>query len=211
MTTASQCSNGHDLEPDDLFCGQCGATTESGPVPEAGSCPEGHPNPTGNAYCGTCGLALEHHRAAPLSDGAPLPPPMTPRRRLTLALLAVGALALLAGTVAVLSSSNSEPESAPTTAAAAETTTTISPAAICEFELSEWMPYVTGSGSLMDAAAEFGTQDPAYGLIQQAWATFNANLYREGRDVASEFGYDVIAAGCTELGADYRPGRLPPP
>jgi hypothetical protein len=91
-----------------------------------------------------------------------------------------------------------------------ETTTLPDPDELCIEELSEWLPWVTGAGSTMDAAAEWGMQGEEYRIVLDGWSEFQRQVYLVGSDEASVLAYGVIARGCRAMTYDYEPGHLPP-
>ena len=86
----------------------------------------------------------------------------------------------------------------------------LTPEDLCVQELSDWMPWVTGLGSPMDAGAEWGMGSEEYQIIMGSWQTYNANLYKVGKDQASDMAYDAVANGCSNMTHDYIPGHQPP-
>ncbi len=93
---------------------------------------------------------------------------------------------------------------------AAETTTALDPDEICIEELSAWLPWVTGPGSTLDAAAEWGMQGEEYQIVLDGWSEYQRQLYLVGSDEASGLAYGVIARGCRAMTYDYEPGHFPP-
>jgi hypothetical protein len=81
---------------------------------------------------------------------------------------------------------------------------------LCIEELSEWLPWVTGPGSTMDAAAEWGMQGEEYRIVLNGWSEFQRQVYQVGNDEASALAYGEIARGCRAMTYDYEPGHLPP-
>lgn len=223
------CTNGHPMLHGDAFCGQCGAppTPEAPPPPSppgettpeaermpALACPEGHANPEGNLYCGTCGAMLT--MTAPPEDTvgerAGAPATASKDRSTRRIWIGVGLVAVAIAAVVVVSNrdSGSDPSSDDSDSYVEEATTTTLISDLCTEELSQWMPYVTGPGSLTDAMAEFGAQAPEVAIIRDAYLKFNSNLYQVGRDDASNASYDLLAQECVTLGDRYEPGHLPP-
>lgn len=130
--------------------------------------------------------------------------------------LAIGAVALLfvCGGIVVLSTSGSDDPSGDETAIVedepAETTIALDPDEICIKELSEWLPWVTGPGTTLDAAAEWGMQSEEYRIVVDGWSEFQRQLYQVGSDEASGLAYGAIDRGCRAMTYDYEPGHLPP-
>ena len=90
------------------------------------------------------------------------------------------------------------------------TTEAPDPVDVCVDELSEWLPFVTGAGSPIDAGAEWGMQSEEYQIIMGAWQIFNQNLYQVGNDQASAKAYQAISNGCHNMTHEYIPGHYPP-
>lgn len=86
----------------------------------------------------------------------------------------------------------------------------LTPEDLCVQELSDWMPWVTGAGSPIDAGAEWGMGSEEYQIIMGSWQVFKANLYKVGKDQASDMAYDAVATGCSNMTHDYIPGHPPP-
>jgi hypothetical protein len=132
--------------------------------------------------------------------------------------LAIGAVALLVvcGGLMFFSSRGGGSDSSSSSSddsEYADVTTTLpelTPEDFCVLELSDWMPWVTGPGSPMDAMAEWGAGAEEYQIIMSAWQTYNGNLYRIGKDEASDMAYDTVEAGCSTMTYDYTPGHTPP-
>lgn len=94
--------------------------------------------------------------------------------------------------------------------AAVEATVALEPEELCIEELSEWLPWVTGMGSTLDAAAEWGMQAEEYKIVIAGWSEYQRQLYQVGVDKASGLAYSEIARGCRAMTYDYQPGHLPP-
>jgi len=130
--------------------------------------------------------------------------------------LAIGAAALLVicgGLVFVSSRGGGSDYSSSDDTEYTDVTTTLpelTPEDLCVLELSDWMPWVTGPGSPMDAMAEWGAGAEEYQIIMSAWQTYNGNLYRIGKDEASDMAYDTVATGCRTMTNEYTPGHTPP-
>jgi hypothetical protein len=90
------------------------------------------------------------------------------------------------------------------------TTVPPDPDELCIEELSEWLPWVTGPGSTMDAAAEWRMQGEEYRIVLDGWSEFQRQVYQVGSDEASALAYGEIARVCREMTYDYEPGHLPP-
>lgn len=86
----------------------------------------------------------------------------------------------------------------------------LTPEDLCVQELSDWMPWVTGPGSPIDAGAEWGMGSEEYRIIMGSWQVFKANLYKVGKDQASDMAYEAVANGCGNMTHDYIPGHPPP-
>jgi hypothetical protein len=86
----------------------------------------------------------------------------------------------------------------------------LTPEDLCVQELSDWMPWVTGPGSPIDAGAEWGMSSEEYQIIMGSWQVFKTNLYKVGKDQASNMAYDAVATGCSNMTHDYIPGHPPP-
>lgn len=84
------------------------------------------------------------------------------------------------------------------------------PEDLCVQELSDWMPWVTGAGSPIDAGAEWGMGSEEYQIILGSWQVFKTNLYKVGKDQASDMAYKAVATGCSNMTHDYIPGHPPP-
>lgn len=214
-----KCINGHDIVDGDIYCGVCGA--EAPPLPasppsvvgEARSCPNGHSNPEGFEYCGTCGAAIDLNA----------PPKMRPligsgdgdgrsnSKKARLVWIGIGLICIVVIAAVVMSTQKSNSTSATDDTAYEDTTTTTLISDVCVQELSEWMPYITGSGhSLTDAIVEFGYASPDLTIIRDAYGKYMSNLYQLGRNKASDLSYALLADECATLGDRYEAGHHPP-
>lgn len=221
MSEPMRCANGHEILPADTFCGLCGSTAQQPPAPPARECPAGHENPADFDYCGTCGAAivftgdpgpeaenLDHDAAA---DAHALVRSSTERSTKWIwAGVGIAALVIAAIVVAANGGSDGDAAAEDDDATYEEVTTTTLISDLCIEELSQWMPYVSGEGSLMDAMAEFGSQAPETTIIRNANSLFMRQLYQVGRDDASAASYELLAQECIALGDAYEPGHLPP-
>jgi hypothetical protein len=128
--------------------------------------------------------------------------------------LAGVALVIVCGAIIGFSSRDGDESSGVSTDAddelAVDTTTAPDPDEICIEEPSAWLPWVTGPGSTMDAAAEWGMQGEEYRIVVDGWSEFRRQVYQVGNDEASALAYGVIARGCRAMTYDYEPGHLPP-
>lgn len=129
--------------------------------------------------------------------------------------IAAVALVIVCGAIIGLSSRGSDDTSSETSPdldqeAVVETTMAPDPDELCIEELSEWLPWVTGPGSTMDAAAEWGMQGEEYRIVLDGWSEFQRQVYQVGNDKASALAYGAIARGCRAMTYDYEPGHLPP-
>lgn len=132
--------------------------------------------------------------------------------------LAIGAVVLLAVCGAIMAFASRDSGSDSTTSNSEDTEyddvgTTLpdlTPEDLCVQELSDWMPWVTGPGSPIDAGAEWGMNSEEYRIIMGSWQVFKANLYKVGKDQASDMAYDAVATGCGNMTHDYIPGHSPP-
>jgi hypothetical protein len=129
--------------------------------------------------------------------------------------IAAVALVVVCGAIIGLSSRGSDETSSDTPSdldreAVVETTAAPDPDELCIEELSEWLPWVTGPGSTLDAAAEWGMQGEEYRIVLDGWSEFQRQVYQVGTDEASGLAYGVIARGCRSMTYEYEPGHLPP-
>lgn len=129
--------------------------------------------------------------------------------------IAAVALVVVCGAIIGLSSRGSDETSSGTSSdldqeAVVESTAAPDPDELCIDELSEWLPWVTGPGSTMDAAAEWGMQGEEYRIVLAGWSEFQRQVYQVGNDKASALAYGAIARGCRGMTYDYVPGHLPP-
>lgn len=214
---AARCANGHAMGIEEVFCGRCGAPSEADllssdpewakeePTPAAAACcPAGHENPGGNAFCAVCGapIAPITITSSPTASGHPL-------RGVAIAAVAV---LLVVGGILLMTRRDTDSTSSPDRTAVHEATTTSAPEDACIREISAWLAYVTSPGaSLTDAAAEYGIQSSGYQMVEDAWQSWNANVYRVGRDEAAHRVDALIATQCGgQLGQGYEPGHMPP-
>ena len=123
------------------------------------------------------------------------------------------AVAIVCGAIIGLSSRGSDDSSSSASAdeeVVVETTSPPDPHELCIDELSTWLPWVTGPGTTMDAAAEWGMQGEEYQIVLDSWSEFRRQVYQVGNDEASALAYGVIARGCRAMTYEYEPGHLPP-
>lgn len=212
MSEPRRCSNGHEIPPSDTFCGVCGGEAQQPVAPPSPGCPAGHQNPPGFDYCGTCGAAIvSTAETTPTAHTAPLSDDPPSQRSTWRAWAGVGIVTLVVVAIVVAANGGSDGDTFTeddSTYEAVTTTTLVSD--LCIQELALWMPYVSGEGSITDAAAEFGYSAPEYEIISNAHTEFISLLYQVGRDDASAASYDLLAQECIALGDAYEPGHLPP-